>query len=199
MEKRLVQENPGIYCHYNNLLIKTQPHQCLHVVDDIQEAYKRLRRLVMDYLGIGLNSPPGSENGEQPTDAMTRAETDQNLTNQLTTRTWSKPGSDMATSQPFTRSRGAQSPIFSGRGIVVSVISVLHVKTINLFFFIQVVTHLWTCMRMFTNHVAYLALSGGGVSASSSECSQGGSGRSQPTSHGAASHQVNIINKFIDD
>ncbi|XP_052213909.1 leucine-rich repeat and guanylate kinase domain-containing protein-like [Dreissena polymorpha] len=84
--------------------------------DDIQEAYRRLRRLVMDYLGIGITSPSGSEAGDQPTEA-TRGDTDMNITTQAGTRTWSKP-TDVPGTQPFQRSRGAQSPIISGRGII---------------------------------------------------------------------------------
>ncbi|WAR26726.1 LRGUK-like protein, partial [Mya arenaria] len=106
MYKTYNQNHPGFF----DMMINS---------DDIQEAYKRLRRLVMDYLGIGLSSPQGSDDGEQPTDAMTRPDTDQNLTTQLGTRTWSRPtGTDMMTSQPFPRSLGDQTPTVSGRGIV---------------------------------------------------------------------------------
>ncbi|KAH3819244.1 hypothetical protein DPMN_120978 [Dreissena polymorpha] len=72
----------------------------------------------MDYLGIGITSPSGSEAGDQPTEA-TRGDTDMNITTQAGTRTWSKP-TDVPGTQPFQRSRGAQSPIISGRGIIVS-------------------------------------------------------------------------------
>ena len=88
-----------------------------HVVsltsDDIQEAYKRLRRLVMDYLGIGMASSPTSELGEGD-----RGEnTEQNMTTQMGTRTWSK---SETMSQTLPRAgRAVQSPIPSGRGIVV--------------------------------------------------------------------------------
>lgn len=103
---------------------------CLHVLiqtvkfsfpflDDIQEAYKRLRRLVMDYLGIGLSSPQASDTGD-PTMEATRGDTDQNLTTQLGTRTWSRPSMTDTMSQSFQRTRGVQSPIIGGRGIVVS-------------------------------------------------------------------------------
>ncbi|XP_060555244.1 leucine-rich repeat and guanylate kinase domain-containing protein-like isoform X1 [Ruditapes philippinarum] len=87
-------------------------------VDDIQEAYKRLRRLVMDYLGIGVPSPPLSDAGDMATDVVQRGDTDQNLTTQLGTRTWSKPSMSDTMSQSYNRPRGAQSPIISSRGIV---------------------------------------------------------------------------------
>lgn len=86
--------------------------------DDIQEAYKRLRRLVMDYLGIGMSSPPASDAGD-PTMEATRGDTDQNLTTQMGTRTWSRPSMTDTISQPFTRTRAVQSPVIGGRGIVV--------------------------------------------------------------------------------
>lgn len=71
----------------------------------------------MDYLGIGI-SPPVSETGEPSTDV--RGDTEQNVTTQVGTRTWSKPSmSETGLSQSFSRPRGAQSPIISGRGIVV--------------------------------------------------------------------------------
>lgn len=72
----------------------------------------------MDYLGIGVQSPAGSEAGDPTTDIL-RGDTDQNLTTQLGTRTWSKPSMSDTMSQTYNRPRGAQSPIISGRGIVV--------------------------------------------------------------------------------
>ena len=81
----------------------------------------------MDYLGIGVTSPPGSDTGEPTMDA-TRGDTDQNLTTQMGTRTWSRPSMTDTMSQPFTRTRGGvQSPIIGGRGIVVSKPSVFSV------------------------------------------------------------------------
>ena len=72
----------------------------------------------MDYLGIGVTSPPNSEMGEPDIRGDT---TDQNLTTQMGTRTWSKPSISETMSQSFPRpSRAVQSPIQSGRGIVVS-------------------------------------------------------------------------------
>ncbi|KAL4227150.1 hypothetical protein ACF0H5_015123 [Mactra antiquata] len=104
MYKTYNQNHPGFF----DMMINS---------DDIQEAYKRLRRLVMDYLGIGI-SPPASENGEQSNEVQ-RGDTDQNLTTQVGTRTWSKPSmSETGMSQAFSRPRGTQSPIISGRGIV---------------------------------------------------------------------------------
>lgn len=73
----------------------------------------------MDYLGIGVPSPPLSDAGDIATDVVQRGDTDQNLTTQLGTRTWSKPSMSDTMSQSYNRPRGAQSPIISSRGIVV--------------------------------------------------------------------------------
>ena len=94
---------------------------CNLVSDDIQEAYKRLRRLVMDYLGIGMASPNTSDVGDVIPDNQ-RENTDQNLQMQMGTRTWSRPSLSESVSQPFTRQRATQSPIISGRGIVVGIL-----------------------------------------------------------------------------
>ena len=108
-----------------------------YISDDIQEAYKRLRRLVMDYLGIGITSPPNSEIGD--TDAR-GDNTDQNITTQMGTRTWSKPSISESMSQTFPRSsRNVQSPIQSGRGIVVSFgICILRKRKIFLYHLLSV-------------------------------------------------------------
>ncbi|XP_033744954.1 leucine-rich repeat and guanylate kinase domain-containing protein-like [Pecten maximus] len=98
------QEHPGFF----DMMIDS---------DDIQVAYKRLRRLVMDYLGISLNrSPAGSIDG----DAETHIETDVHGTTQIGTRTWSKPSiADSAgMSQAYTRTKATQSPVQSGRGML---------------------------------------------------------------------------------
>lgn len=83
---------------------------CL-IIDDIQEAYRRLRRLVTDYLGISLTS----EQSESGDDEETIVEGQQT---QMGTRTWSKPSLPDSLSQPYTRGK-TQSPVQSGRGILV--------------------------------------------------------------------------------
>ncbi|KAL3852031.1 hypothetical protein ACJMK2_015742 [Sinanodonta woodiana] len=84
--------------------------------DDIKEAYKHLRRLVMDYLGIGMNTPPANDHGDTAFDSQGMS--DQNVAPQLGPRTWSKPSIPDSVSQSFMRAKANQSPIMSGRGIV---------------------------------------------------------------------------------
>ncbi|KAK3102808.1 hypothetical protein FSP39_014068 [Pinctada imbricata] len=79
--------------------------------DDIEDAYKRLRRLVMDYLGISMPSY-GSEMGE-----MDRTEMENNAPTAFT-RTWSRPSIPDSMSQPYARGKSTQSPVLSGRGIL---------------------------------------------------------------------------------
>lgn len=84
--------------------------------DDIEESYKHLRRLVMDYLGISIPSFE-SEAG----DVMETKDTENAPTGtQLGTRTWSRPSIPDSMSQQYTRGKTTQSPSLSGRGILVS-------------------------------------------------------------------------------
>lgn len=83
--------------------------------DDIEESYKHLRRLVMDYLGISIPSFE-SEAG----DVMETKDTENAPTGtQLGTRTWSRPSIPDSMSQQYTRGKTTQSPSLSGRGILV--------------------------------------------------------------------------------
>ncbi|XP_048741969.1 leucine-rich repeat and guanylate kinase domain-containing protein-like [Ostrea edulis] len=83
--------------------------------DDIEEAYRHLRRLVMDYLGISIPSYE-SEVG----DITETKDTDNNAPTgtQLGTRTWSRPSIPDSMSQQYTRGKTTQSPVLSGRGIL---------------------------------------------------------------------------------
>lgn len=82
--------------------------------DDIEESYKHLRRLVMDYLGISIPSFE-SEAG----DIMETKDTENAPTGtQLGTRTWSRPSIPDSMSQQYTRGKTTQSPSLSGRGIL---------------------------------------------------------------------------------
>lgn len=84
--------------------------------DDIEDSYKHLRRLVMDYLGISIPSFE-SEAG----DVMETKDTENAPTGtQLGTRTWSRPSIPDSMSQQYTRGKTTQSPSLSGRGILVS-------------------------------------------------------------------------------
>lgn len=84
--------------------------------DGIEESYKHLRRLVMDYLGISIPSFE-SEAG----DVMETKDTENAPTGtQLGTRTWSRPSIPDSMSQQYTRGKTTQSPSLSGRGILVS-------------------------------------------------------------------------------
>ena len=90
------------------------------ISEDIADAYRRLRRLVMDYLGISPTTPDTSTQ-QFPTTDMGEAETYQAMTgvastNAMGARTWSKPSIPDSMSQ-------ARGPIGSatGRGIVVSI------------------------------------------------------------------------------
>ena len=96
--------------------------------DDIEEAYKHLRRLVMDYLGISVPSFE-SEVGDM---AETK-DTENNAPTgtQMGTRTWSRPSIPDSMSQAYTRGKTTQSPSLSGRGILVSV-SVISTSTSSL-------------------------------------------------------------------
>lgn len=86
------------------------------ISDDIEESYKHLRRLVMDYLGISIPSFE-SEAG----DVMETKDTENAPTGtQLGTRTWSRPSIPDSMSQQYTRGKTTQSPSLSGRGILVS-------------------------------------------------------------------------------
>lgn len=76
--------------------------------DDIQEAYRRLRRLVTDYLGISLVSEHSESGDEEETVVATEGQT------QMGTRTWSKPS---LPDSSYTRGK-TQSPVHSGRGIL---------------------------------------------------------------------------------
>ncbi|XP_052090305.1 leucine-rich repeat and guanylate kinase domain-containing protein-like [Mytilus californianus] len=91
------QEHPGFF----DMMINS---------DDIQEAYRRLRRLVTDYLGISLTSEQ-SESGDEEETVVEGQQT------QMGTRTWSKPSLPDSLSQPYTRGK-TQSPVQSGRGIL---------------------------------------------------------------------------------
>lgn len=94
------------------------------ITDDIQEAYRRLRRLVMDYLGINIPTPPMSEQGETTESHGTTEPTvaGQNGGSAALGRAWSKASiaDSLTLSQAHTWTIKAQSPILSGRGIVVS-------------------------------------------------------------------------------
>lgn len=83
------------------------------IVDDIQEAYRRLRRLVTDYLGISLVSEQSDSADEEETLLVTEGQQ-----TQMGTRTWSKPSIPDSLSQPYTRGK-TSSPVQSGRGILV--------------------------------------------------------------------------------
>ena len=95
--------------------------------DDIEEAYKHLRRLVMDYLGISVPSFE-SEVGDM---AETKDTENAPTGTQMGTRTWSRPSIPDSMSQAYTRGKTTQSPSLSGRGILVSV-SVIPTSTSSL-------------------------------------------------------------------
>ncbi|CAH1782663.1 unnamed protein product, partial [Owenia fusiformis] len=95
--------------------------------DDIAEAYKRVRRLVMDYLGICIPTPDTSrtENYEAISSRDSRF-SDNNGTftmgsANMGARTWSKPSIPDSVAQQFAPGKPVMvpgSPIVSGRGIV---------------------------------------------------------------------------------
>lgn len=87
--------------------------------DDIQEAYRRLRRLVTDYLGISLVSEQSDSADEEETLLVTEGQQ-----TQMGTRTWSKPSIPDSLSQPYTRGKTC-SPVQSGRGILVGYKSII--------------------------------------------------------------------------
>ena len=97
-------------------------------VDDITEAYTRLRKLVMDYLGISAQTPEPSEMDRENTESnfLGRENTDTTFATSanfgMGQRTWSKPSLADSMSQALTnvKQRQAQSPIaWMARGIVV--------------------------------------------------------------------------------
>lgn len=101
------------------------------IPDDIVEAYKRLRRLVMDYLGISAPTPSISnlEAYDTDTNLLDKELTGENFSqapsaNNLA-RTWSKPSlADSATQQAMANLKakmGSPMPP-AGRGIVVSIL-----------------------------------------------------------------------------
>ena len=105
------------------------------VSDDIFDAYRRLRRLVMDYLGISAPSPTASEMLEQSqsgSHALEREITETMTANSanMGARSWSKPSITDSASQALAsvRQKQAMSPMpASGRGVVVS-----HIQLENL-------------------------------------------------------------------
>ena len=94
------------------------------VPDDITEAYKKLRRLVMDYLGTSVPSPPESEHPDASCESpMTEAEltVTGGSANLGTTRTWSRPSIPDSISQQYAAAvKKSQTPTGGGRGVVVS-------------------------------------------------------------------------------
>ena len=98
------------------LIVDKRPWNYTEFSDDIEEAYKRLRRLVMDYLGISLPSY-GSEIGD-----IDIKDIENTAPTQLGTRTWSRPSIPDSMSQPYARGKSTQSPVLSGRGILVSTV-----------------------------------------------------------------------------
>ena len=101
------------------------------LADDITEAYTRLRKLVMDYLGIASQTPEPSEMTRENTESnmMGRENTDTTFATSgnfgLGQRTWSKHSLADSVSQALAnvKQRQVQSPIVTGgqaRGIVVS-------------------------------------------------------------------------------
>lgn len=102
---------------------------CLHP-DDIVEAYKKLRHLVMDYLGISAPTPSISDLEALNTDLslLDKEHTSDTLagggnTNNNLARTWSKPSLNESATQQALASLKAKtmSPMPpTGRGIVVS-------------------------------------------------------------------------------
>ncbi|XP_013413675.1 leucine-rich repeat and guanylate kinase domain-containing protein [Lingula anatina] len=99
------QEHPGFF----DMVIPS---------DDISEAYKKLRRLVMDYLGINVPTPTESEYQDQDTSSVTGTK----LTDTgMGARTWSRPSIPDSTSQLQASTGGgvgskAHTPV--GRGVV---------------------------------------------------------------------------------
>ncbi len=112
------------------------------LTDDITEGYKKLRKLVMDYLGIAMTTPTSSELGEQSTTGSNLLERDQTLDTvgsiQLA-RAWSQPSlaesatrahSQQGTARLQTGGRtsrgGVRNPVvlspmpLTARGVVVS-------------------------------------------------------------------------------
>lgn len=107
------QEHPGFF----DMMINS---------DDIFDAYRRLRRLVMDYLGISAPSPTASELLEQSqsgSHALDREVTETMTANSanMGARSWSKPSIADSASQALAsvRQKQAMSPMpASGRGVV---------------------------------------------------------------------------------
>ena len=99
------------------------------MVDDITEAYTRLRKLVMDYLGINSQTPEASEMDRENTESnfLGRENTDTTFATSanfggMGQRTWSKPSLADSMSQALAnvKQRQTQSPIAGqARGIVV--------------------------------------------------------------------------------
>ncbi|XP_076447535.1 leucine-rich repeat and guanylate kinase domain-containing protein-like [Babylonia areolata] len=105
-----------IYCRYH------QDHpgffDMMITSEDIAEAYRKLRRLVMDYLGISPSTPDASSQAFPPTEVGGEGEPYQAMTgaastNAMGARTWSKPSIPDSISQV----RGQLSSA-TGRGIV---------------------------------------------------------------------------------
>ena len=101
-------------------------HQVGILPDDIVEAYKQLRRLVMEYLGIGAPTPSISDAGpSNPGSTIDKEGTmDTMITGQSNlVRQWSKHSITDSLSQAISnlKVRSAPSPMpTTGRGIVVS-------------------------------------------------------------------------------
>ena len=94
--------------------------------DDITDAYRRLRRLVMDYLGISSDTPSMSDFDTGVTDSnmggLDKERTQDTFANSANmARTWSKHSLSESFSAALANTRNvAQSPIMpSSRGIVV--------------------------------------------------------------------------------
>lgn len=111
-----ILKRADIYCKYN------QDHpgffDMMISSEDIGEAYRKLRRLVMDYLGISTMSPVSTSQPYSTTEVQGDAY--QTMTgaasaNQMGARTWSKPSNPDSMSQ--TRGH-VGSATGTGRGIV---------------------------------------------------------------------------------
>lgn len=83
--------------------------------DDIQEAYRQLRRLIMDFLGLSLTSAETTSYGD-----IGRETTEANQTIQMGSRSFSKPSIADSSNVPqsYARQKTTQSPVLSGRGIL---------------------------------------------------------------------------------
>ena len=96
------------------------------VSDEITEAYRRLRRLVMDYLGLRAMSPTQSEPTDTPFTGVSQLDRDGTDTitggsANMGQRTWSKPSLPDSASQTIQAMRAkAMSPLPPpSRGVVV--------------------------------------------------------------------------------